>query len=234
MSTDLHTLSGAYAVDALSSEEAEEFRSHLAACSACRDEVRELRDAAALMGASEATPPPAHLKATVLSAAARQPQLPPRVSRLGEADKRRWSPRILAAAAAVVLVVAAGIGYNEMQQPDQVQATPVAQVFNAPDARRATMETSNGGQISVATSPSLNKMAVDTDELPALEAGQVYQLWAIEDDTPHSAGLLEDPDQGAAMEMPAEGIAVAITVEPAGGSDQPTTEPIMEVVPSEV
>ena len=234
MSTDLHTLSGAYAVDALSPEEAEEFRKHLEACPACRDEVRELREAAALMGASEATPPPAHLRASVLTAASRQPQLPPKVSPLDSVRKRRWSPRLLAAAAAVLMVVGIGIGYDQLRQPDQVQANPVAQVFNAPDAHRATMSTSNGGTISVATSPSLNKMAVDTDELPPLEAGQVYQLWAIADDTPQSAGLLEDPDKGAAMEMPAEGIAVAITIEPAGGSDLPTTEPIMEVVPSEV
>lgn len=36
------------------------------------------------------------------------------------------------------------------------------------------------------------------------------------------------------MEMPAVGTEVAITVEPAGGSEQPTTDPIMRVAPSEV
>ena len=41
MSTDLHTLSGAYALHALSSEEAEEFQKHLDACPACRQEVKE-------------------------------------------------------------------------------------------------------------------------------------------------------------------------------------------------
>ena len=40
MSTDLHTLSGAYALNALSPEEAEEFRKHLEACAACRQEVQ--------------------------------------------------------------------------------------------------------------------------------------------------------------------------------------------------
>ena len=77
MSTDLHTLSGAYAVDALSPEEAEEFRKHLDGCPACREEVRELREAAARMGASEAVTPPAHLKANIMLAADRLPQLPP-------------------------------------------------------------------------------------------------------------------------------------------------------------
>ena len=58
MSTDLHTLSGAYAVHALSEEEARLFDAHLEGCQACRDEVRELQDAAARMGASEAATGP--------------------------------------------------------------------------------------------------------------------------------------------------------------------------------
>src|ERR671929_154341 len=52
--TDVHTLSGAYALDALDPEEASEFRAHLEGCAACRQEVRELRDAAASMGAAAA------------------------------------------------------------------------------------------------------------------------------------------------------------------------------------
>jgi len=78
MTIDLHTLSGAYVLDALSPDEAEEFRLHLEQCQACRDEVRELQQAAATMGAREALTPPAELRARVLAAADRQPQLPPR------------------------------------------------------------------------------------------------------------------------------------------------------------
>jgi anti-sigma-K factor RskA len=77
MSTDLHTLSGAYAIDALSAEEAQAFDTHLEECQACRDEVRELQQAAALMGASEARAAPPALKARVLAAADQLPQLPP-------------------------------------------------------------------------------------------------------------------------------------------------------------
>lgn len=235
MSTDLHTLSGAYAVDALSTEEVAEFRKHLDACPACREEVRELQEVAALMGASEAVKPPAHLKANVMLAADRLPQLPPKVRHIGSVKMPRWTPRILAAAAAVVMIVAAGIGFSQMQrEPDNLMAAPVAKVFNAPDAQKTTVDTANGGKISVATSPSLNEMAVDTDELPSLESGQVYQLWAIADGKAQPAGLLEDPDKGAAMEMPDEGAQVAITIEPSGGSEQPTTDPIVVVDPSEV
>lgn len=47
MSTvDLHTLTGAYALGALSEQESAEFAGHLAQCQACTQEVRELRETA--------------------------------------------------------------------------------------------------------------------------------------------------------------------------------------------
>jgi len=86
----------------------------------------------------------------------------------------------------------------------------------------------------VATSPTLNQMAVDTDELSDLSEEEVYQLWATADGVTESAGLLEDPNKGAAMDMPGAGVRVAMTIEPAGGSDQPTGRALMTVVPSDI
>jgi anti-sigma-K factor RskA len=77
-------------------------------------------------------------------------------------------------------------------------------------------------------------MAVDTRDLAPLDDDHVYQLWAIVDGTMTSAGLVEDKDAGAHMAMPAAGTQVAITVEPAGGSQEPTTDPIIQVDPSAV
>ena len=236
MSTDLHTLSGAYALNALSAEEAEEFRRHLEACPACSQEVRELQKAAADMGAAESFAPPEHLRARVLAAADRTPQLPPRTGGVTDLPRRRWAPRLLAAAAAVVLVVAGAIGLGQLQGDDERGATlasEVVQVFEADDANTASMETANGGTIRVATSPGRGEMAVDTDELPVLDEQHVYQLWAIQGDTVSAVGIL-DREKGAAMEMPEPDIEVAITIEPAGGSQQPTTDPIMQVNPSDV
>ena len=88
MSTDLHTLSGAYAIDALSEEEARQFDRHLEECPSCREEVRELRAAAAKMGAAEALAPPPALKARVLAAAGQIAQLPPRVTRRASGRQR--------------------------------------------------------------------------------------------------------------------------------------------------
>jgi anti-sigma-K factor RskA len=235
MSTDIHTLSGPYAIDALSPEEAEHFRTHLSQCQVCCEEVRELREAAARMGASESLVPPAHLRANVLAAAAKQHQLPPRVRRPGGSGVPRWSPRLLAAAAAVLLVVAAGIGIVTTRNDNQpVVAASVTRVFTAPDAHRATVRTANGGRLTVATSRQLNKMAVETNGLPKLGARQVYQIWAVHDGAMNSAAVLKDPAAGAAMDMPGAGTQVAITIEPAGGSQQPTTKPIVTVDPAAV
>ena len=43
MSTDLHDLVAAYALDALPSDEATEFERHMAGCDECRGELDELR-----------------------------------------------------------------------------------------------------------------------------------------------------------------------------------------------
>jgi anti-sigma-K factor RskA len=238
MSTDLHTLSGAYAIDALSAEEAAQFRRHLDACSVCRQEVRELQQAAATMGASEAVLPPAYLRQRVLTAVDRTPQLPPRgQGNVIHVAPHRWGMRLLVAAAAMVVVVAGAFGISRMggNAPEQqsLLAANVVKVFQAEDAHTATMRTSNGGTISVATSPKLGEMAVDTEKLPPLDSGHVYQLWAIHQGKTSSVGLLER-EKGAAMKMPAPDTEVVITVEPAGGSARPTTDPIMQVNPSEV
>jgi anti-sigma-K factor RskA len=238
MSTDLHTLSGAYAIDALSEEEARQFDRHLEECPACREEVRELRAAAAKMGAAEALAPPPALKARVLSAADQMPQLPPRVTPTESTEsvrKRRWSAKLVAAAAAVILAVSGGVAVVESQRGDNqsVVASTVAQVFQADDARTKTVQTDHGS-VTVATSPSLGRMAVRTDDLRALSGKRVYQLWAVHGGTPTSAGVIANPKAGAAMAMPGEGTTVAITVEPEGGSEQPTTAPFVTVDPRSV
>jgi len=133
------------------------------------------------------------------------------------------------------MIVAAGIGFSQMQQdPESHLAAGVTKVFEAPDAHTRTVDSANGGKVSLATSQSLGEMAIDSDELPALTGEQVYQLWTISGTLPQSAGLLEDPRAGAAMDLPDEGIEVAITIEPSGGSEQPTSDLIVRVTPSEV
>ena len=64
---DLHTLTGAYAVDALPDDERERFEDHLAVCAACEQEVRELQATAARLGAISVAAPPPSMRARVLA-----------------------------------------------------------------------------------------------------------------------------------------------------------------------
>jgi anti-sigma-K factor RskA len=232
MSTDLHTLSGAYAIDALSPAEAEAFAKHLDDCQACRDEVRELQEAAARMGASEATAPPSALKARILEAADQQPQLPPKVTHLDEHRRRRWAPRLAGLAAAAVLLAAAVLGIGQLRGQDDQGDPPVAtnevsEVFGAPDAHVARVTTADGHVLKVATSPDSGQMALETKSLGRLKDQRVYQMWAKHNKKVTSIGLIDDLKDGKVMPIPTYGTSVTITVEPEGGSRKPTGSPIM-------
>lgn len=70
MKDELHTLSGAYVVNALPAEEEAVFERHLVGCAACRVEVKRLRETVAWLALLKAQPPPAGLRARVLAALA--------------------------------------------------------------------------------------------------------------------------------------------------------------------
>src|SRR4051794_16996080 len=237
MSNDVHTLSGAYALDALSPEEAAEFRRHLEGCQACQDEVRELQAVAARIGDAEAVTPPPELRGRILASADRTPQLPPTTTsiRSTPSPSRTWVAWVGAAAAALVLVTGGILGVRALSHPDTAQLPPTAAaVFDAQDVRTATVETENGGKLTVGVSPSRKEMAVDARDLPELDAGQVYQVWSISAGVPTSRAVLGDTPSGVSMGLPPSNTEVAVTVEPSPGSEAPSEKPIAVVDPSAV
>ena len=69
------------------------------------------------------------------------------------------------------------------------------------------------------------------EDLPSLSEGETYETWILREDIPEPAGLFEPNDAGVAA-APIEGSiegadAVAVTVEPSGGSSSPTSDPLM-------
>jgi anti-sigma-K factor RskA len=76
-----------------------------------------------------------------------------------------------------------------------------------------------------------HELAVVTTGLPALPPGQVYQLWLIGKTKITSAGLLPPAKSGQTPAILATGVVkgdtLGLTVEPAPGSSQPTTKPIV-------
>jgi len=239
---DLHRLTGAYAADALAGPELAEFEKHLQRCPSCADEVRELRETAARLGMATAIEPPPAMRQRVLAAAGRTRQLPPpgrRLPSLGgprRAGRPRRGRRPLAAAAlvamAAAIVVLAVFQVSTQHRLDQAQAgnSAIAAVLAAPDARIQTSAATVGGTVTAVTSAADREAVITTAGLPAPSGSRVYQLWVLSAAGARSAGLLP-AGAGGASSVLASGVTpgdrLGITVEPAGGSRQPTTTPVV-------
>lgn len=237
---DLHGLSGAYALDALTGLELDRFEHHLHRCPPCENEVRGFRETATRLALAVAAGPPPGLRERVLTAASVTRQLPPEVREAAPARLRPahspWLPRLAAAvaAAAVAAAVALGVVQSSTQrQLDQARAEnrSVAAVLAAPDARLAVRRTAAGGVATVVASQSRHALIISTAGLPALRGGRVYELWFVSGRSARPAGLLPSPAAGRTAPLLASGLAageaVALTVEPAGGTSHPTTKPIV-------
>jgi hypothetical protein len=80
-------------------------------------------------------------------------------------------------------------------------------------------------------------MVFSASAMPALPAGRTYQLWAVTASAPVSVGLIEPDPNGriqAVFRTPADlsPVAIAVTLEPAGGVPSPTGEKYLVGVPS--
>lgn len=240
---DLHTLTGAYALGALSDAEAEEFARHLAQCPACAQEVRELRETAARLALAVAEVPPAGLRDRVMAALPEVRQLPPEaadVTLLPQSRRSRWRglPALVAAACLAAAAVATGVAVDARHQADQAradtaraqqQAAAVSAVAAAPDAAFRTGALTGGGTATVVSSARLGKAAVIYHGLPELPDSRVYQLWFSRGGTMVSAGLLATgrPTGSALLDGGTAGAdAVGVTAEPPGGSATPTSTPL--------
>jgi anti-sigma-K factor RskA len=135
-------------------------------------------------------------------------------------------------AAATAAILAIG-GFAVWRSTDSGSTTPptvAEQVRSAPDAKTSSdVALPGGGTATVVRSPSLGKAVVITSDLPSAPAGKVYQLW-LQDPSGHftSAGLMDaSGDQTVVLQGDAaDAQAAGITIEPAGGSEQPTSNPI--------
>jgi anti-sigma-K factor RskA len=157
----------------------------------------------------------------------------------------RWFQKPVAFLAAAAAVVAVFLGASSLtgmlNNGNQVQqALALASINAQPDVQRSTVPlTANddGGESSTATlvwSENIGQSVLLVNGLEQLPDDKVYELWYIDGEgSPISAGLFTIPDSGHTYsvldgEMTA-GATVGVTVEPAGGSKQPTTAPVIAI-----
>lgn len=225
MNTDLHALSAAYALDALDADERTEFEAHLAGCLTCQRDVEEFRLVTESLAVATAEVPPSHLRESVMSQIGDVEQESPDdapVIDLAERRRRKYSMTTLLSAAAAVALLAIGAivisGTRGGSDFDDVVAAPDAQVVEL---------IGESGTVEVVWSPERDQVALRGDGLAVLDASLKYALWAIADGTPVPAGLF-DTDDGTIRDIADLDVDAAqawgITIEPATGSDAPTTE----------
>ncbi|MFC6287192.1 anti-sigma factor domain-containing protein [Nocardioides sp. GCM10027113] len=239
---DVHALSGAYAIDALDDIERAQFERHLAQCPECQAEVASLREASAVLAEASATAAPAALREKVLSGIATVRPLPPVVpSPIHEpvdepahgSRGRRFRPLTLAAAAAAVIALGAGgVVWQPWNDPTTSQSptlSAVDQVLEADDAEQYVQEFPDGSSAVLTRSKSLNKAVIVTNDMAPPPEGKVYELWLDHEGIGMvPAGLM--PVKADAVVLlegdPATAVGAGITVEPAGGSEEPTGDTV--------
>jgi anti-sigma-K factor RskA len=235
MNADVHTLAGAYALDALPADEAAAFATHLEQCAPCRQEVAELRATAAQLGIAATERPPDALRERVLQATRQTRQVPPTTTPSATTESRRTRARLLLAAAAAAVVLAGGVFAIRPLLDDSAQPSSsngVMAVMKAPDARTSMTGLQGGGRMTVVSSRGMGQAVVMGERLPRLDREHDYQLWLVDRaGTARSAEVLFDGSSRAStgptlVKGLRPGDQIAITREPAGGSDQATTAPL--------
>lgn len=221
MTVDVHALTGAYVLDAVTELEHRTFERHLAGCESCAREVAELRETTTRLALAATGTPPAHLRHQVLS----------RIGGVRQYRRRPPMTRLSTTAAAVLLVVCAALGVLGVRQHQtldaaQHQATAMTTILRADDAQVIRQDV-GAGRLTLVLSRSQDRMLLLADDLPPAPPGHTYQAWRI-DTMFHPAGLLSIVDGHADLAMTGIGAAtqIGLTVEPAGGSPHPTTPPV--------
>jgi anti-sigma-K factor RskA len=223
---DLTALATPYALHAIPDAERADIERRLAdappeVARAFDDEVRAVRETMAVISAATAVEPPYELRDRVLAEITAAPvvQLPRK--------PRPWRATILAAAAAVVIGLGA-LGVGLALRPAPTVST-TEQIFAAPDVRTVSGDIPGGGTATVVFSREKNAGVLVMNNVEPPAAGTVYQMWLINDDGPHSAGTMDAqavaPSTTAVLPDLDGSSTLAFTIEPPGGSQQPTTEP---------
>ncbi|TMG05946.1 MAG: anti-sigma factor [Chloroflexi bacterium] len=220
---EVEDILGAYALDALPGELSADVTAHLATCSK-HPEAAELRAVAgALAFAAPEAQPSAALKTRLLEALREESEpadaAPRRIGILGRLKplvRQRAVPYALAGALVIALI-----------------ALVITNVGGSDEPRRAAISLSgenNAGAVVYELEDGI--IVLDAEGLKPLDTAQTYQLWSIASGKLSSLGLIGTAPNGEALAVVRADLnaieSLAVTIEPAGGSIAPTTDPVLE------
>lgn len=229
----------AHALGALDEGEAERVTRHLGGCPDCAEALAEYRGVAeGLLHAPPPQPAPAYLREQLLSELPTSPADPPMEDR-GGSRLSRWA---LAAAAAALLVVNVlllfqlrALRAEQAQLQAQVDRNQMAlAVQSYPSSQVLEVEGENVFG-SFIYDPGRTVAVLYAWGLQPLPEGQVYQAWLTDVDGQRASGGLfraQDPNSFTIVVLWApsslnEYERLGVTVEPVGGSQQPSGPPVL-------
>ncbi len=217
--SDIHALSGAFAVDALDDLERAQFERHLRHCEICSSEVESLREASALLAETTVIAPSDGLRAKVLAEIATVRPLPPVVPVVHATapGRRRWFPALVAAAAAVIAVGAGAIVTQPWaEDTSQREISAADAVLRAPDAETFS-DTIGGTDVTLVRSLSKQAVVIVPTGMPPAPDGKAYVLWLQHDNTMSLAGIMDD--SGEPVVLTGDAVTAtggAVSIEDAG------------------
>jgi hypothetical protein len=208
--------------------------------------------------ATVSAPPPPALRGSVLSAISGVRVLPPEPTAEPEPEpepapgpvevavpapvdelalrRQRRMTRLLSLAVAAAMVVALSLGawvvdLNRQRDAQIASTTLETQLYSAPDVETYPVELANGARASFVASKSLNRALFTSSALPSVGEDRTYQLWTLQGEQATRDNLVAG---GSAIKQwfsgpVADSSALAVSIEPAGGSDQPTGPNILSL-----
>jgi anti-sigma-K factor RskA len=228
------SLFGAYALDALPDEDMAAVEAYLAAHPDAEGEVAMLKDAAAMLpySVTAATPDPrvrlrlmAQVYQEALAETGRAAPAPTPI-------RQRPRDLIWPIAAAILLVCTLGLGgwaaalRHDVHRKDAeiaAQQTTAASAFSTSPVQGTQPGAPTRGEVLKLGG---TQAVLTISGLPPLASGKVYQVWFIAANTPVGAGIFSPNPDGSWSGIVHGDIstaqAIAISVEPSGGSPAPT------------
>lgn len=208
----------AYLLGALEPGQQAELERHIEGCADCRAELVWLRPSVNLLPETvERVEPPPELRERLV-AQVRSEAKPAKAARGGRFSLRSWRPAVALATVALALAVVAGYAIRDGESDGGKAATTVASTGKAPGVTAKMVAEGDAGTLKLA----------NVDQLPP---DRVLEAWVRRggEVTPVRALFVPDSEGRASTTIPdTRGVEVVmVTTEPQGGSDSPTSVPIV-------
>ena len=230
-------LKEAYALGALPDDERATVEAYLALRPERQAEIDDMVGVAGLLAlAPPEQEPPADLRMRLMQVVESE-SVQPRAARRRTSS---WFGRLgdfrnLALGAAALLVVGL-LSWNVLLQEDVQDLRGEVEEARTADQVQETREIELGGSWAEqgaraeVTALKDDRAILVVEDMPSVPDDRTGQVWVIRDDKPEPSGLLEPSGNMAATAITTNlrgADAIAVTVEPAGGSDEPTSDPVL-------